>query len=176
MILLYHILDQNKFLFIKLVRRPETSITIISNFDTNKNHADFLSDRGAWTRDIKFSTNIPQQMLTKALKTLEQRNLIKSVRSVSSKSKKLYMLYDLVPAKEITGGPWYTDQEFDHEFIQELSKFIIQFIRAQGMTTLNSINERVRISGISKVSATSSCKSCIHSVSCRWNCRWRSLN
>ena len=57
-----------------------------------------------WTRDIKLSTNIPQHTLTKTLKILEQRNLIKSVRSVVSKSKKLYMLYDIVPAKEITGA------------------------------------------------------------------------
>ena len=60
--------------------------------------------RGVWTRDIKLSTNIPQHTLTKTLKILEQRNLIKSVRSVVSKSKKLYMLYDIVPAKEITGA------------------------------------------------------------------------
>jgi RNA polymerase Rpc34 subunit len=60
--------------------------------------------RGVWTRDIKLSTNIPQHTLTKTLKILEQRNLIKSVRSVVSKSKKLYMLYDIVPAKEITGN------------------------------------------------------------------------
>ena len=63
----------------------------------------FLTLRGVWTRDIKLGTNIPQHTLTKTLKILEQRNLIKSVRSVVSKSKKLYMLYDVVPAKEITG-------------------------------------------------------------------------
>jgi DNA-directed RNA polymerase III subunit RPC6 len=59
---------------------------------------------------MKTATNIPQQTLTKTLKILEQRNLVKFVRAVTSKSKKLYMLYDLVPAKDITGGPWYTDQ------------------------------------------------------------------
>ncbi len=52
------------------------------------------------------STNISQQVLTKILKQLEQRNLLKTVRSVASKSKKLYMLFDMVPAKELTGGPW----------------------------------------------------------------------
>jgi DNA-directed RNA polymerase III subunit RPC6 len=59
---------------------------------------------------MKTATNIPQQTLTKTLKILEQRNLVKFVRAVTSKSKKLYMLYDMVPAKDITGGPWYTDQ------------------------------------------------------------------
>lgn len=61
---------------------------------------------------MKTATNIPQQTLTKTLKILEQRNLVKFVRAVTSKSKKLYMLYDMIPAKDITGGPWYTDQVF----------------------------------------------------------------
>ena len=53
------------------------------------------------------------------------------MRSITSKSKKLYILFDTVPAKELTGGPWYTDQEFDHEFLAELSKFICQYVRMQ---------------------------------------------
>ncbi len=107
--------------------------------------------RGIWTRDIKIATNIPQHSLTKTLKILEQRSLIKSVRSVVSKSKKLYMLYDMFPAKEITGGPWYSDQEFDHEFVQELGNFIVQVVKNVGMADLAIIADKVRISGISKV-------------------------
>jgi len=61
------------------------------------------------------------------------------------------MLYDMVPAKEITGGPWYSDQEFDHEFVQELGNFIVQVVKTLGMTDLTTIGEKVRISGISKV-------------------------
>jgi DNA-directed RNA polymerase III subunit RPC6 len=57
--------------------------------------------------------------------------LVKSVRSVTSKSKKLYMLFDMVPSKEITGGPWYTEQEFDHEFVDELCNYIVSFIRSK---------------------------------------------
>ncbi len=97
------------------------------------------------------ATNIPQHTLTKTLKILEQRSLVKSVRSVVSKSKKLYMLYDVMPAKEITGGPWYSDQEFDHEFVGELGNFVIQVVRAAGMMELGAISDKVRISGISKV-------------------------
>ena len=61
------------------------------------------------------------------------------------------MLFDLTPAKEITGGPWYTDQEFDQDFVEELCNFIVQFVKSQGMADIVSINDRVRISGISKV-------------------------
>ncbi len=93
-------------------------------------------------------------MLTKTLKILEQRSLIKSIRSVVSKSKKLYVLFDVVPAKSVTGGPWYSDQEFDHEFVSELSNFIVQMVHAhkEQMMDLAAIAEKIRISGISKVS------------------------
>jgi DNA-directed RNA polymerase III subunit RPC6 len=52
-------------------------------------------NKGIWTRDIKNATNIQQQTLTKTLKALESRQLIKAIKSVTSKSKKLYMKYDL---------------------------------------------------------------------------------
>ena len=109
------------------------------------------SNRGIWTRDIKVATNIPQHTLTKTLKILEQRNLIKSVRSVVSKSKKLYMLFDVIPAKEITGGPWYTDQEFDSEFVDHLRDHIVEVVRHRNTADLNEINSDVISSGISSI-------------------------
>eukprot|EP01031_Cornospumella_fuschlensis_P026414 gene26414-31917_t len=108
-------------------------------------------NKGIWTRDIKIGTSIPQHTLTKTLKILEQRLLVKSVRSVVSKSKKLYMAYDVVPAKEITGGPWYSEQEFDHEFVGALSDFVVQIVRSVGLADIHTITERVRVSGISRV-------------------------
>jgi DNA-directed RNA polymerase III subunit RPC6 len=59
-----------------------------------------------------------------------------------------------MPAKEITGGPWYTDQEFDHEFVAALSSFILQFIQSQKMVDAPTINIRVKKSGISTVELT----------------------
>ncbi|RLN47477.1 hypothetical protein BBJ28_00004222 [Nothophytophthora sp. Chile5] len=146
-------------------------------------------NKGIWTRDIKAHTNIPQvwhQIVTKTLRLLETRRLVKSVKSISSKNKKLFMLFDLgnalsvrliVPSTEITGGPWYNEQEFDHVFIDTLSTFVYEVIKAsvpallglasspvfvlltglcpvlsvQGMSTLNAITDKVHASGISKV-------------------------
>ena len=64
---------------------------------------------GIWTKDVRIQTNIQQQALTKVFKALESRQLIKPVKSVTAKSKKLYMLYNLQPSKELTGGVWYSD-------------------------------------------------------------------
>lgn len=92
--------------------------------------------------------------MNKTLKILEQRSLIKSVRSVVSKSKKLYMCFDLTPAKEITGGPWYSDQEFDREFVELLSDMIVKIISKGGILDLQTIASRLRTSGIVKVELT----------------------
>lgn len=108
-------------------------------------------NKGIWTRDIKTSTSMPQHTLAKTLKILEQRSLIKSVRSVVSKSKKLYMLYDMQPAKEITGGPWYSEQEFDHEFVGALSDFIVRAVASRGMLDIAGINEQIMINGIANI-------------------------
>jgi len=56
-----------------------------------------------------------------------------------------------VPSTEITGGPWYNEQEFDHVFIDTLSTFVYEVIKASGMSTLNAITDKVHASGISKV-------------------------
>ncbi|RHY43300.1 hypothetical protein DYB26_000054, partial [Aphanomyces astaci] len=113
-------------------------------------------NKGIWTRDIKTKTNIPEVIIRKTIRLLETRHLVKAVKSISQKNKKLYMLFDLVPSRDITGGPWYNEQEFDHDFIDTLRNFVCQFIRAKasplGIVTLKQITDKVHESGIAKVS------------------------
>jgi DNA-directed RNA polymerase III subunit RPC6 len=61
------------------------------------------------------------------------------------------MLYDQTPTKEITGGPWYTDQDFDQKFTEELGKFIVKAVGSKGRANINEISEMVRNSGAFKV-------------------------
>ena len=109
---------------------------------------------GIWTKDIRIQTNIQQQALNKIFKALESRQLIKPVKSVTAKSKKLYMLYNLTPSKELTGGVWYSDLEFDHEFISELRAFLLQCVRrlngGKGVT-LQEILEKMVQAKVSRV-------------------------
>jgi DNA-directed RNA polymerase III subunit RPC6 len=73
---------------------------------------------------------------------------------VTAKAKKLYMLYNLTPAKELTGGPWYTELEFDHEFIIELRTFLMHCVRrlngGRGVT-LAEIKEKMVQANVSRV-------------------------
>ena len=62
---------------------------------------------GIWTRELRFKTGLQQQaQVNKILKNLEQRNLVKSVKGIMHASRKLYMLFELQPARELTGGAW----------------------------------------------------------------------
>lgn len=111
-------------------------------------------NHGIWTKEIRLATNIQQQALNKIFKQLEQRRLIKPVKSVTAKAKKLYMLYDLTPSKELTGGVWYSGLEFDHEFISELRTFVIHCVRrlngGQGVT-LTDIKNKMIQANVSRV-------------------------
>lgn len=64
------------------------------------------------------------------------------------------MAYDVEPAKEISGGPWYSDQEFDHEFVEALRNFIVSVVNSVGMADLATISDRIRASGIANVTLT----------------------
>mmetsp|Transcript_11064 Transcript_11064/g.32821 ORF Transcript_11064/g.32821 Transcript_11064/m.32821 type:complete len:176 (-) Transcript_11064:340-867(-) len=85
---------------------------------------------------------------------LETRKLVKPVKAVTAKAKKLYMLFGLTPAKEITGGPWYTELEFDHEFISELRTFVMHCVRrlngGKGVT-LAEIAAKMKEANVSRV-------------------------
>ena len=61
---------------------------------------------GIWTKDLKNKTNLQQPQVTKILKNLDARGLVKSVKAVAHPTRKLYMLAELEPARELTGGSW----------------------------------------------------------------------
>jgi DNA-directed RNA polymerase III subunit RPC6 len=64
------------------------------------------------------------------------------------------MLYDVIPAKEITGGPWYTELEFDHEFISELRIFIVRCVKGLNKgkgVTLAEITDKMKQFSVSRV-------------------------
>ncbi|CAF0903965.1 unnamed protein product [Rotaria sp. Silwood1] len=77
---------------------------------------------GIWMRDIRTKTKLSQIILNKTLKSLESKKLIKAVKSVHASKKKVYMLYEMNPDPSITGGTWYSDHEFEAEFVRVLNE------------------------------------------------------
>lgn len=105
---------------------------------------------GIWTRDMKQRTNLPQTKITKILKLLEERGLVKSIKSIQNASRKVYMLSTLEPAKEITGGPWYgNDQQPDRAFIETIRDVASKFVARQGPVSVREVALFIDESGVS---------------------------
>ncbi|OKL60699.1 hypothetical protein UA08_04412 [Talaromyces atroroseus] len=83
---------------------------------------------GIWIRQLGKRTDLHKTSLDKALKALEGKNYIKSIQNVKHPGKKVYMLAELTPAEDVTGGAWFTDGVLDAEFIGVLSDFIEDFV------------------------------------------------
>ena len=87
-------------------------------------------NKGIWIREIRIKSNLPQQQIVKTLKTLESKKLIKSVKSVQQGlKKKVYMLADLAPDESVTGGAWYSDQDFESEFVEVLNQQCLKYLQ-----------------------------------------------
>ena len=106
---------------------------------------------GMWTKELKARSNLPAPQITKIFKTLEARKLIKAVKHVAQQNRKVYMLFELAPSREITGGAWYTEHEYDAEFINVLREQCVKFIYSQEKVTLEEVSEFVRQSKLSHV-------------------------
>lgn len=115
------------------VSRGEASM--LGSMDANEliifNHIKEARNEGLWTKLIKARTNLHQTVMTRCLRLLEQKQLVKSVKSVKFPTRKIYMLYDLTPSIELSGGPWYTDNELDTGFIHELSMACLRYVQCK---------------------------------------------
>ena len=93
-------------------------------------------NKGIWMRDIRLKSNLLQAPTIKILRTLESKKLIKSVRTVQAPKRKIYMLHGLTPDESLTGGAWYSDQDFETEFVEVLSQHCLKFLQQKVAGTL----------------------------------------
>ncbi|KAK7815804.1 hypothetical protein U0070_025264 [Myodes glareolus] len=93
---------------------------------------------GIWSRDIRYKSNLPLTEINKILKNLESKKLIKAVKSVAASKKKVYMLYNLQPDQSVTGGAWYSDQDFESEFVEVLNQQCFKFLQTKAETARES--------------------------------------
>ena len=83
---------------------------------------------GVWSKLLRNKTNLPMATMNRAVKTLEGKGFIKSIKTVKWPSRKTYMLAKLQPSEDATGGPFYTDSSLDEEFILQISHWAERFV------------------------------------------------
>ncbi|XP_051166706.1 DNA-directed RNA polymerase III subunit RPC6 [Leptopilina boulardi] len=143
--LLYKLKDPTKERFAKGSDNEEKIVYSIIEEAGNK---------GIWIRDIRFKSNLNQISLNKILKSLENKKIIKSIKSVAAGKKKVYMLYDLQPDRSITGGAWYQDQDFEVEFVDVLNDFCYKYLQKQKAKMADCKNGPLLSRNVSYVSST----------------------
>ena len=59
------------------------------------------------------------------------------------KNRKVYMLAELEPSREITGGVWYTDNELDTDLIEVLRKQCLHYIMQEVRRNTHSLTPHI---------------------------------
>ena len=74
--------------------------------------------------------------VAKALSTLLQQNLVKDARCFTNKTRKVYVLAELQPSVDVTGGTFYTEgRDIDTAFIDSVRSRAIACFKQRGVVT-----------------------------------------
>jgi len=105
-------------------------------------------DKGTNNRLLKDASRLQQHTITKITKELMQRRIIKEVKSIQNKNRKVFMLYDVEPALEVSGGSWYHDGEFAASWVEQLRQRCQQYLEANNgkAVTLQDVHSHVSMS------------------------------
>ena len=86
---------------------------------------------GLWSQTLQRRLNMHDTVLKNALKQLQTKGLIVPFKNVEHPNKKMFIKASIQPSDRATGGPWYTDQNLDEAFIEELQRVVFDFIKRQ---------------------------------------------
>eukprot|EP00992_Anisonema_acinus_P008087 TRINITY_DN415_c0_g1_i1.p2 TRINITY_DN415_c0_g1~~TRINITY_DN415_c0_g1_i1.p2 ORF type:complete len:286 (+),score=133.11 TRINITY_DN415_c0_g1_i1:89-946(+) len=109
-------------------------------------------NKGLYVNDLAFKSKLPSTLVTRSLKALVGRQVVKEVKGIASKTRKLYMLASLEPSTQVTGGTWYTEAgDYDIDFIRILQNQVLRRIKEKKYCSTQSLVEWVAASEISNV-------------------------
>lgn len=86
---------------------------------------------GIWSQTILRRLNMHDSVLKNALKVLQTKGLIAPFKNVEHPNKKMYIKASIQPSDRATGGPWYTDQNLDEAFIEDLQRVVFDYVKLQ---------------------------------------------
>ncbi|KIY67359.1 hypothetical protein CYLTODRAFT_397289 [Cylindrobasidium torrendii FP15055 ss-10] len=136
-------LTDKKGVIFRAISKGDYSSTQGLNAEENMvyDHIKSSANEGIWTKHLKNKTNLHQTVIDRCIKTLVSKNLIKRVPSVQHNTRKIYMLASLEPSVALTGGPWYTENELDTEFIDTLKKACLKLITDMTFPDRRALND-----------------------------------
>lgn len=116
---------------------------------------DKAGNKGIWRRDLKKTGgSMSEKQLSTVLNELESRFLIKSITSIHEKKLKLYLLYDMNPSEEITGGVWYLEGTFNTNFVEQLIKSSTDMVHSRDGISLKDMVEKIKTNSLASAHIT----------------------
>ena len=83
---------------------------------------------GIWSKYLRTKVNLHMTTVNRAIKSLENKNLIKAVKMAKHPNRKTYMAAKYQPSEDVTGGVFFTDGDVDDEFINQMSRWTERYI------------------------------------------------
>jgi DNA-directed RNA polymerase III subunit RPC6 len=97
---------------------------------------------GIWLKRLKQNTGVAPGNVNKIIKKLESSQLIKSIKSVKSPAQRIYMLFHLAPAEDVTGGSFFDSGDLDEGLVEELGNLIVFHVRSQSWAEVKPTRPR----------------------------------
>lgn len=112
---------------------------------------------GIWVRDIRSKSKLSLIVMNKAIKTLENKKQIKTIKAINGR--KLYVLFELQPDESVTGGACYDSGTIKEDIVKNLKAACLQYLYdlyknsfEETIKTINSSEGAARVD-LSKVYA-----------------------
>lgn len=80
---------------------------------------------GIWKKTLSNKSNLHENTVTKGLKELLSKKLVKEFKTNKNPTKRMYVLSHLEPSEDSTGGSFYREGELDEGLVNTLCHFIV---------------------------------------------------
>ncbi len=94
-------------------------------------------NKGLSVHDIKARTGIITTRINKLIGSMEGKGLVKPIKSIQGRRKKVYMLAELEPSVEVTGGIWR--EESNTGLIDVMYEKCLEYIGRQGTASRKEV-------------------------------------
>ncbi|XVF26592.1 hypothetical protein REPUB_Repub14bG0031000 [Reevesia pubescens] len=124
-----------------LTEHEQTVLTVIQS----------KQDMGMSQREMNREIKLPDPQITKSIKSLLSKNLIKEVKNIQSRGRKHFISAEFEPSNAITGGAWYVEGSLDTEYINVLKEQCWRKIYSLKVATLEGVTDAIKRSNVSQI-------------------------
>lgn len=110
---------------VKIAGLPQESLMLYNQIESSHTN-------GIWRRTLMDKTRLHESIITKGIKELISKALVKEIKLPKYPAKRVYMLAHLEPASHESGGSFFSDGEMDVGMVEVIGSIIVNEIEKAG--------------------------------------------